>query len=112
MFTVYATYRNADMTEGKGPMVMDKIFLDERDAHDYINQQDGVMGRKPEHGWQNSNSGDWQVKPIQIFEHLLDSEEYVRQQNIKAAYQKLTPAEKAAIEWHIRQALMPDQKSS
>lgn len=112
MFIVYATYRNSDMTEGRGPMVMDKVFIDEKDATDYINQQDGVMGRKPDHGWQNANMGDWQVRPLTVLEHLLDGVEYVRQENVKAAYQKLSGAEKAAIEWHIRQMLTEETQSS
>lgn len=104
---VWATYRNQDMTEGRGPMVLDKVFMEESDAHAYINQQDGVMGRKPSDfgavgGWQNTQMGDWQVKPLYIMEHLDDGVEYQRAQLLERAYSKLTKAEKAAIVDHVK----------
>lgn len=105
MMQVWATWRNSDMTEGKGPMVMDKIFMEQKDAHEYIDGQEGVFGRKPEHGWQNSDMGDWQVKPLFIMEHLQDGEDYEYQQAVQRAYSKLSPAEKKAIERHVREAL-------
>lgn len=108
--TVFATYRNADMIEGKGPMVMDKVFIDETDAHAYINQQAGVHGRKPSDfgavgGWQNTQMGDWQVRPLYILEHLEDSHEYVQQQLVKNAWAKLAPAERKALEGDILRRL-------
>lgn len=107
MITVWATYKNQDMTEGRGPMIRDKVFLNERDAHDYINQQEGIFGRKaPEAGWQNSRLGDWEVKPISVLEHLDDTEEHARAEAIRRAYAKLTSEEKAAVEFHVRNALI------
>jgi hypothetical protein len=106
MLKVWGTYKNSDMIEGKGPMVLDKIFMNEDDAHAYINGQEGVFGRKPpEHGWQNSRLGDWEVKPLVVLEHLQDGVAYEREQNVKRAYAKLLPQEKEAIEWHVRNAL-------
>jgi hypothetical protein len=102
MYTVYATYRNSDMNEGRGPMVMDKVFTEERDAQEYINQQPGVFGRHPEHGWQNSGLSDWTVKSLIILEHLEDGEEYARQQTLERAYSKLTPKERSVLEQHVR----------
>lgn len=97
MLTVYATYRNSDMTEGKGPMVLDKVFTDESDAQAYVDLQPGVMGRRPSDGWQNVKHGDWQVRPFQIMEHLDDGEEYERKQLIASANSKLTNAERKAL---------------
>lgn len=101
MMQVWATYKNEDMTEGKGPMVMDKVFLEEKDAHEYINQQPGIGGRKAQYGWQNNNWGDWQVKPLFIMEHLEDGEDYARRMLLERAYSKLTTQEKAAIVEHV-----------
>lgn len=103
MMQVWATYRNLDMTEGKGPMVLDKVFMEERDAHEYVDGQEGVMGRKPDPGvgWQNSMMGDWQVKPLYIMEHLADGEAYQRAQLLERAYSKLTRQEKDAIVEHV-----------
>lgn len=98
---VWATYKNADMTEGKGPMVMDKVFLERKDADEYLLQQEGVFGRRPspELGWQGM--GDWKVEPLFIMEHLQDGVDYERARLLERAYSKLTDAEKKAIVEHV-----------
>lgn len=65
---VYAVYRNSDMTEGRGPMVLDKLFLYEDDAWNYANQQLGVMGYKPRDGnWRNEEYGEWRVSTLEVY---------------------------------------------
>jgi hypothetical protein len=105
MIKVWATYRNADMTEGRGPMILDKVFMEKDDANTYLLQQEGVMGRKPEdeYGWRRM--GDWQVKPLFVMEHLSDGEEYERQQILQSAYTKLSKAERAALEEEARKSV-------
>lgn len=44
---VYAVYKNGDMTEGRGPMVLESIWETEEAAWTHANRQLGVMGRKP-----------------------------------------------------------------
>ncbi len=44
---VFAVYRNSDMTEGRGPMVLDSLWWEWAEAVDYINGRRGVMGREP-----------------------------------------------------------------
>lgn len=109
MIIAWATYRNSDMTEGRGPMVLDKVFIDESDAHAYINQKKGVSDRHPAQfgltDWQSSGMGDWKVEPLHIFENLVDAEVKVINDNLESAYAKLTPAEKSAIEAHVRSFL-------
>jgi hypothetical protein len=68
MIKIYATYRNEDMTEGRGPMVIDKIFTKRKDAEDYIDNQSGVMGRKKI--WSKEKYGDWIVNELVLFESL------------------------------------------
>jgi hypothetical protein len=108
MITVWATYRNADMTEGKGPMVLDKVFLHENDAHTYISGQRGIMGRTPQQfgktGWENM--GDWKVEPLPVLDGLDESGEYDREMAVRRAYSKLTQEERDAIEFHVRQNLV------
>lgn len=41
---VYVVKKNADFTEGRGPMMFHKVFVDEETAVDYIMDQDGVFG--------------------------------------------------------------------
>jgi len=42
---VWVVHRNADMNAGDGPMIIDKIFRNPKDAHDYIMSRTGVQGR-------------------------------------------------------------------
>jgi hypothetical protein len=69
---IYLTYRNADMTEGRGPMVVDKAFLHKEDANNYIDDQPGCMGRRAK--WSNAKYGDWEVKEILVHEGPFDVE--------------------------------------
>lgn len=63
----FATYKCVDMTEGRGGMVIDKVFFRKKDAHDYVDDQPGIMGRRAK--WSEQTSGDWQVRPLEILEH-------------------------------------------
>lgn len=83
-------------------MVLDKVFVNEYDAQTYIDEQTGVMGRKPQEGWENSPMDDWQVKPLEILEHLEDGEEYERKQAVDRAFSKLTPFEMKAVKEHLK----------
>src|SRR3954451_13026482 len=100
MITVWATYRNIDMTEGRGPMVLDKVFTKEEEAQAYIMTKDGVMGRKPSNFGATSwdGMGGWKVEPIPVLDGLDDAHEYAHQVNVRKAYQKLTSEERKAIE--------------
>lgn len=58
---VYCVYRNSDMTEGRGPDVLDQIFLNRSDAVKYMDAQPGCMGRRMK--WSESKSaGDWHLR--------------------------------------------------
>lgn len=63
----YQAYRNSDMTEGRGPMVPDRIFLHKEHANAYIDKQPGVMGRRRK--WSTEKYGDWEIKDVEIIEH-------------------------------------------
>ncbi|QIG73783.1 hypothetical protein PP935_gp008 [Rhizobium phage RHph_N34] len=43
---VFAVLKNADFTEGRGPMLLDKIFKDYIDADEYVMGQIGIYGSK------------------------------------------------------------------
>lgn len=80
MKQVFVVFKNSDMTEGRGPMVIDSIFESYEKACDYMNTKDGVMGRSGTYnntvtghigeGWQDKQSwpygGDWQVKTYEV----------------------------------------------
>lgn len=97
---VFLVYKNADMTEGRGPMVLDSIWLHQQDAENYANSRSGVMGIRgnqfhqrildwilendPEkhgtlpttcRGWFCKmcfpHGGDWQVRPTEVMERYV-----------------------------------------
>lgn len=47
----WAVYRQSDMTEGRGPMVVVSYHATEQEAWDTINTTGGVMGSKPPHAY-------------------------------------------------------------
>ena len=63
---VYLTRKNKDMTEGRGPMVLDKCFLHEEHAKKYIDTRPGVMGWRCK--WSEQKYGDWEVIPLEVIE--------------------------------------------
>jgi len=63
---VYLTRRVANMTDGMGPMQIDKCFLYEGHANKYINAQPGIMGRRA--CWSKREVGDWDVIPLEVIE--------------------------------------------
>jgi hypothetical protein len=80
----YGVYCNMDMTEGKGPMVLSRLYLHREHAVKYMDKQSGVMGRKPGEGsfrtihpgcktWDcvkcfGSSGGDWRIQEHEILE--------------------------------------------
>lgn len=49
MNKVYLVMKNADMTEGRGPMISTNIaFTSQKDAEQFCENQRGVMGRSGE----------------------------------------------------------------
>ena len=71
--------KNADMIEGRGPMLIDCVFQNKENAINYINTKLGCMGRSPSYinhitghvskGWQDNIAwpygGDWELKEIE-----------------------------------------------
>lgn len=41
---VYIVRANRDMTEGRGPMIMEKAFVNIENARTYIKSKPGIMG--------------------------------------------------------------------
>jgi hypothetical protein len=86
---VYGVYRNTDMTEGRGPMALARIYLHREHAVKFMDTKSGVMGRRPGEGsfrtshpgcktWDcqkcfGTSGGDWRVQEHEVLEteHLL-----------------------------------------
>ncbi len=64
--TIYLVYVNADMTEGRGPMILAKnsgFFINEDEAWQYADTLCGIMGRKPSSGsWRTERYRDIEVR--------------------------------------------------
>lgn len=88
---IFLARRNADMTEGRGPMVNDKAFVTHHMACNYIDKQQGVMGRKGP--FSNQPMGDWDVQTIPVYGRIPEPKEILRAQ----ALSKLTKEEKEVL---------------
>jgi hypothetical protein len=91
MTTVYCVYRNADMTEGRGPMLLDSIWASKELAEDYMDCQQGVMGRQER--WSKSKSHDWEVREFSVHSEKHYPIRIVRER----ALAKLSVEEKEAL---------------
>lgn len=81
---VYGVYHNQDMTEGRGPMVLSRLYLHREHAVKFMDKQSGVMGRKPGEGnfrtlhpgcktWDctkcfGTHGGDWRIEEHEVLE--------------------------------------------
>jgi hypothetical protein len=65
---VYGVYRQEDMTEGRGRMILHKVYRTKERAEEFANNQTGIMGRKPRTKWTDEAFGDWQVKEIEVID--------------------------------------------
>lgn len=68
---VYAVYKEADMTEGRSGLILDRIYGNEKDAWEYADSQLGIMGRSNGGSWRDKKlwpyGGDWLVKPMPLY---------------------------------------------
>lgn len=92
---IYQTYYNADMTEGRGPMVPGPAFLHRQHAVEYVDAQPGVMGRRAK--WSLEKYGDWEVRDIEVHEHSLIDAAKERERIKAAALKKLSAVEREAL---------------
>ncbi len=92
---VYLTYYNSDMTEGRGPMTLDKIFSNKEHAEEYIDSQEGIMGRR--YKWSDKIYGDWTVVEKDVIKCSLIDKKAEREKLIKSAKAKLSELELNAL---------------
>jgi hypothetical protein len=92
---VYMAKRNADMTEGRGPMVNDLCFLNKEHANEYIDSRSGVMGRKAT--WSLEKYGDWEVEEIEVLNYSVVDREKQKQARINEALAKLSNEDREVL---------------
>lgn len=92
---IWLTRYNADMTEGRGPMVNGPAFLHQEHAAEYIDAQPGVMGRRAK--WSSERYGDWCLQCMEVHETSLIDAEKEREALRAKALSKLTTLEREAL---------------
>lgn len=96
MNTVFLVYKNSDMIEGRGLMVLDCVFSTLDAATQYANSKSGVMGRKPSaNGW--GEYGDWRVEECVVFDDGSDVTKIKEQKLRDKALAKLSDVEKKVL---------------
>ncbi len=76
---MYGVYKNADMTEGRGPMIPVAFFTTTELAMDFCESKRGIMGREaPSGNWAKEKYGDWEVRPILLCDSLEAVEEVAK----------------------------------
>lgn len=94
----YVARRNADTTEGRGPMIPDAYFLNKKDAEAHIDPQEGVMGRKAPSGrWSQERYGDWDIVEVEVHASLSEFQENRERQLREEALASLTPRQRRAL---------------
>lgn len=97
MKTIYGCYYNADMTEGRGPDILDVSFENKKDAEQYIDDKPGIMGRKSEKGWSKEKYGDWNIKEIIVYSSIKEAKGIKKDKLKQQALDKLSDAEKEVL---------------
>lgn len=92
---VYMTRSNADMTEGRGPMIPSLAFLHRAHAEEYIDQQPGVMGRKGK--WSQDKYGDWDIVELNVLETPYNHTEALKQRALDKLFRNLSKEEAAIL---------------
>ena len=92
---VYLTYRNSDLTEGRGPMVADACFSTRAVAASYIDALPGVMGRRQK--WSQEEYGDWEIREIEVHDSIAELGKSRKAEIKKKALAKLGEEEKKAL---------------
>ena len=95
MFVIYEVCRNADQTEGRGPMVPIKRISDRDAAVAYIEAQPDAYGIQRK--WINDRYGDFQLRQLDVFESLEEIEDYVPIDKRQRALDKLNDEDKRAL---------------
>jgi len=91
---IYLVYRNSDMTEGRGSMLLDEAFIHQKDADEYADTKSGIMGFRPKNGhWRDSGHGDWTVVERKVHESSLVEELQQREALRQQALGKLSDEE-------------------
>ena len=89
---VYLTLKRG---ERGGPMVMDKCFLNNDHAVEYIDSQPGIDGVRKK--WSEEKWGDWQIKEIEVLSYSGVDPEKEKEERRRQALLKLSDEDKELL---------------
>lgn len=96
MQTIYIAQKNADTTEGRGPMINVCAFFTFEEAAKFVDDKPGVMGRREK--WSEKKwGGDWKILPIAVFDNVAEYESEHQEELRQAALKKLTLEERRIL---------------
>lgn len=72
--TCFVVLRNADFTEGRGPMLLDCVFVRLKPAQDYVMGQAGIFGSTQRLDKSFAKPGRWTYNGYEIIEMPLLTE--------------------------------------
>ena len=87
MYTIYVVRQNADLTEGRGPMMPKAYFASQDDASEFALTLPGVMGTRQ----------GVDVGAIHVHESLDEHPDWTIEKIRQTALEKLTDLEKQAL---------------
>ena len=95
MFTIYGAYRNADETEGRGPMRLVLLLADRDEMVKYIEAQPDPWHRHCT--WRDNRYGDWEMREHRVFQSAEEVDEYAAGEPRRRALAKLTDEDKRVL---------------
>ena len=89
---VFVVLKNADFTEGRGPMLFHKVFATKKAAHDYIMDQEGIYGSKQ--GVSSYGYNGYNIREVDVIESYDAGSKKIANEEYEKALQNLKAAEK------------------
>lgn len=101
MEKVYIVMKNADFTEGRGPMLLHSLWEDGEDAIGYIQKQQGIFGsiqkvERNKYGKYAYCNG-YEIQEKFVISKGSDIEAYQKQEVVQKALAKLTKEERSLL---------------
>jgi hypothetical protein len=94
---IYCVLMNADFTEGRGPMLLHKVF-DTRDAaHRYIMSQAGIFGSEQKYDKKYDSYNGYDIKELPVYTEADKPEEMAREERRQKALAKLSQSDREAL---------------
>lgn len=103
--SIFVVLRNADFTEGRGPMLIDTIFSTGPEAIKYVEAQQGIFGSKQKVDYQNSRlsrglyatASGYEIVEYKVLDTVQEKAASDKAVARQKALDKLTPKERTLL---------------